>query len=136
MAKLVMVVDDSDDARTAIRDILIDEGYGVVEASGGRNALHYLTSDQPPPAIIIADLRMPDINGWDLIKILQSYLRLSNIPVVVVSGTDPGQQQNLRVARFLRKPFDAGVLLDTVARLTSEAEPLQHAKAAAAKSVH
>lgn len=127
-----MIIDDSDDLRAEVTDLLAQAGYEVVGAPSGRRALHYLTSDQPLPALILLDLEMPEINGWDLMNILQSYLRLSSVPIVVISGTDLSRHPHRGpMVRYLRKPLDVPLLLSVVKTYA----PPPPARAAAGKPV-
>ena len=110
-----MIVDDSDDFRAELTELLTLLGYEVVSASSGRNALHYLTSDKPLPALVLLDLEMPDINGWDLMNILQSYLKFSSLPIAVLSARELNQHPHGgRVVRYLRKPIKVPQLLALV----------------------
>ncbi|HVX90304.1 MAG TPA: response regulator [Candidatus Paceibacterota bacterium] len=82
----VLVVDDNADARGNLRDMLEDLGQCVVEAGDGQEALDFLLSS---PAVhvqlILLDLDMPRMTGWDLLRLLKSYSRFSGIPVLIVS---------------------------------------------------
>ncbi len=114
----VLVIDDDPEERAAMRGLLTDAGYDVVEASDGKNAMHYLTANLPEPALIVADLVMPDMSGWELITILQAYVRLAGIPVLVVSGADldlfPIREE--AVLEYFSKPLDAEKFLAAVKR--------------------
>ncbi|RYZ07576.1 MAG: response regulator [Myxococcales bacterium] len=82
----ILVVDDSEDSRVTLREMLESMGLPVVEAQNGQEALELLT--QEPGAkvqLILLDLDMPRMSGWELLKLLKSYVRLSRIPVVVIS---------------------------------------------------
>lgn len=114
----ILVVDDDADIRDAIREVLESEGHQVVQASNGRKALHYLTSDAPEPCLILLDLMMPEMSGWELLALLKAYSRLAAIPVVVVSANDP-HNETLPPGAFvqhLRKPLSHDDLLRAVKR--------------------
>jgi len=83
----ILVVDDDADSRETIREVLEELGYRVVEASNGREALDFLV-EHPADGVklILLDLKMPVMNGWQLLKLLDSYVRLSAIPVLVISA--------------------------------------------------
>jgi CheY-like chemotaxis protein len=102
----VLLVEDDADQRSAMRDLIVEEGYVVVEASSGTMALDHLLGSRPQPSLILLDLNMPGMSGWELLKVLQSYLRLAKIPIVVVSG-EPGRidGSNANVVGRLTKPF-------------------------------
>ena len=117
---LVMVVEDDIGQRLDCRELLEDAGFHVIEAGDGKKALQRLSDDSgPAPALIILDLSMPLMDGWDFIATLDSESRLRTIPVVLVSGyeADPGVQD--RVSAFLRKPLDPGQLIRIVRALVT-----------------
>jgi chemotaxis family two-component system sensor histidine kinase/response regulator PixL len=111
---VVLVVDDDDDQRAAMGDMLKDRGYAVVEAAHGHEVLEYLVDRRNRlPAVILLDLSMPVLTGWELLAILKGYPRLAKIPVVLLSGAEP-QLDPLKhgtIAAFLRKPFTMAQLL-------------------------
>jgi CheY-like chemotaxis protein len=83
----ILVVDDDADSRETLREVLEELGHRVVEAANGREALDFLV-DHPTEGVklILLDLQMPIMNGWQLLKLLDSYVRLSSIPVLVISA--------------------------------------------------
>ncbi len=95
-----------------IAEVLRDEGYDVVCAANGVQSLHELHK-QDHPDVMLLDLMMPVMSGWEVLEELQASDELSRIPVVVVSAMSaPG------VPEHLSKPIDIEDLLTTVARLT------------------
>ena len=85
-AAKVLVVDDYEDARANLRDMLEGLGVEVVEAADGQQALDFLvTESRVSVRLILLDLDMPRMTGWELLKLLKSYVRFASIPVVVVS---------------------------------------------------
>jgi two-component system, OmpR family, response regulator CpxR len=111
----VLVVDDDEAIRQVVSEVLLDEGYEVVCAENGVQALRELHKEHPPDLVLL-DLMMPVMSGWEVLEQLQSNDELSHIPVVVVSAmTAPGVQEHLS------KPIDLEHLLSTVGRLTVDA---------------
>ena len=80
----ILVVDDDEDCRAALREVLEEDGLSVIEAANGQAALDYLVSHDVP-SLIILDVVMPVISGWQLLTILRNYYRLSRIPVLMLS---------------------------------------------------
>lgn len=109
----ILIVDDDADWRSSLKDLLVPRGYSVVEAGNGRTALNYLTSGKVQPALVLLDLQMPGMNGWDFLTVLQAYLRLSAIPIVVISGAT-GEPPTVGVARYFKKPVDEDELLEAI----------------------
>jgi CheY-like chemotaxis protein len=109
----VLVVDDDEAIRDVIAEVLRDEGYSVVCAENGAEALREI-GRQKRPDLVLLDLMMPVMSGWEVLEHLQESEELKRIPVVIVSAmTAPGASEHLA------KPIDLDRLLDTVSRLTS-----------------
>jgi CheY-like chemotaxis protein len=108
----VLVVDDDDDVREALRDLLERRGFGVAEAADGSEALACLRDVERQPCVVLLDLMMPVLNGWELLDILQKDDRLRTIPVTVVSAQSaPSLPAGVRV---LRKPVSAEAVIAAV----------------------
>jgi CheY-like chemotaxis protein len=108
----VLVVDDDQAIREVIAEVLRDEGYSVTCAENGVQAMNELQKDHQPDVVLL-DLMMPVMSGWEVLEQLQQNAQLARIPVVVVSAmTAPG------VREHLAKPIDLDHLLATVGRLT------------------
>ncbi|HXN31831.1 MAG TPA: response regulator [Polyangiaceae bacterium] len=111
-SRSVLVVDDDEAIRQVIAEVLRDEGYDVVCAENGVQALRELHKESRPDLMLL-DLMMPVMSGWEVLEELQASDTLSRVPVVVVSAMSaPG------VFEHLSKPIDLDDLLTTVARLT------------------
>lgn len=109
----VLVVDDDQAIREVIAEVLRDEGYEVVCAENGVQALDELRKNRRPDLVLL-DLMMPVMSGWEVLEEIQGDDQLARIPVVVVSAMNaPG------VREHLAKPIDLERLLDTVGRLTT-----------------
>jgi DNA-binding response OmpR family regulator len=111
MSASVLVVDDDPGIRAALEVLLKHAGLEVSVACNGREALRQLASR--PPAVILLDLIMPEMDGWDFLTQART-----TTPVIVVSGTGHRTRRHLpgNVVTFLPKPFDVTALLATVYR--------------------
>jgi CheY-like chemotaxis protein len=109
----VLIVEDDDDIREVVAGALGNEGFQVYQANSGARALELLR-EIPHPSLILADLMMPVMDGWDLIKALSHDDRLATLPVVVVSAVD---QEAPHGFRRVKKPFDLDELVRIVAEL-------------------
>lgn len=111
----VMVVDDE----PAILDILVtvleDEGYDVVTADNGLQAVDLFMTEQPD--LVLLDIMMPGIDGREVYRRLRDRKALNGSRVVMLSAGVQPNPAEYPVAAFLPKPFDLDQLLDTVSRL-------------------
>jgi CheY-like chemotaxis protein len=112
----VLVVEDDRDIRECMADALEMEGYAVSSASHGREALEKLHGGLRPDLILL-DLLMPIMSGWEFRQAQLADPLLSGIPVVIVSASAPG---SARPDRHLPKPFGIDELLAIVAQLTED----------------
>lgn len=123
----ILIVDDDDDGRSLVKELLENDGYVVNEARDGGAALELLTT-APEPALVILDLEMPVMSGDEVLDAMRKHERLSQLPVLVVSGSgrmiDPRRGS---VVGFLSKPIDvemfAKVVRDSIAANRRGSQP-------------
>jgi two-component system, OmpR family, response regulator len=113
-ARPVLVVDDDDATRSAERAVLSDDGFRVIEARDGAEAMRLIRTD--PPAMIVLDIQMPGVDGPSFARQLRTALR--HVPLVILTGADDPKHEADRcnAEAYLRKPFDAPELLKVVRR--------------------
>ena len=109
----IIVVDDEYDIREMIAEALVLDGYCVHTARNGKVALGQARLNRPD--LIVLDLMMPVMNGWQFLEAQQEDPDLADIPIVVVTAALDAQVEG--AAMLLRKPFDLDTLLKAVARL-------------------
>jgi CheY-like chemotaxis protein len=115
----ILLVDDDRDVIDALRLVLSEEGYDVATASNGYEALVYLKSHSPPPSLILLDVMMPIMDGYEFRIEQQRDPAIARIPVVVVTAGAIGERvAEMGVTGLLRKPFDLERLLRELARRT------------------
>jgi DNA-binding response OmpR family regulator len=110
----VLVVEDEDAVGEVIADVLADAGFAVRRARNGREGLSVL--GQWLPSVIILDLMMPVMDGWEFRRRQVSDATIAAVPVVVLSALDPGRAGELGGTAFLKKPLDFDHLLELVRR--------------------
>jgi CheY-like chemotaxis protein len=113
---MVLVVEDDDDMRDNLAALLRSDGYAVVTADNGREAFDWLRASDCLPDLILLDLLMPIMNGWEFrMEQVQDAL-LAEIPVLVLSSEADvrGEATALRVETCVSKPIDAYALLAEV----------------------
>jgi len=110
----VLIVDDDPDIRDAVGECLRYEGYDVHSAADGRDALDRLEYGLRP-AVILLDLMMPVLNGFDVLEALKARPEWKSIPVVIVSANRGYEAEDLSGAvSILRKPVNVDRLLAAV----------------------
>ncbi|XXT22232.1 response regulator [Sorangium sp. So ce429] len=112
--KRILVVDDDPDIRETLAELLQEEGYAVSSAAHGGEALSALRAD-PRPGLILLDLMMPIMDGWQFRAEQKKDPELASIPVVIISATGRDEfVSSLGAAQFLKKPINLEQLLAAV----------------------
>ena len=124
----VLVVDDEELLRASLAPVLRGEGYEVSLAENGREALLRLQSESLPDVIVL-DLRMPIMDGWEFRTIQEDDPKWRLIPVVAMSADGSPQATAVSAQAHLRKPFETETLLTTIERILSEKESQAAARA-------
>ena len=116
-AAAILIVEDDDTIRETLADLLEFEGYTVATTSNGSEALTYLQTN-PAPALILLDLMMPEMSGWEMRSRQLREPKLAAIPVVILSGVHDLRQQatTLAAAGYLPKPLDVNRLFTVIRR--------------------
>jgi len=114
--KSVLVVEDDFFIRTSIVQILSEEGYEVAEAANGKDALEYLSLTNRRPSVIILDLMMPVMDGWQFRSAQMNDPALNKIPVVVVTadGNARVKAKQMNAEGWVKKPIEIDSLLKAV----------------------
>jgi CheY-like chemotaxis protein len=105
-----LVVEDEPELRASLRSLLEADGYQVLTADNGREALDVLRADTTRPDLVLVDLHMPVMNGWQLVDEIREQTAFDELPVIVHSSSDD-KLPPTRVAAALRKPVDPVALL-------------------------
>ena len=91
-------MDDDEDALDLLGDLLVTHGYAIATAHDGQQALDYLR-DNPRPSLILLDLMMPRMNGWEFLERKAQNDKLAALPVIIISGTEANRPANLDAVR-------------------------------------
>jgi len=111
----VLVVEDDDDLRIVVIETLERDGIAVLAARDGVEALEILTF-QPQPCLILLDLMMPRMSGWEFRRRQLADPRLAGVPVVVMTATTTLDEAAIQADDLLRKPLSLPSLLALVRR--------------------
>ena len=108
--KIVLIVEDDPDSQIQLAELLTDDGFRVLVASNGQEALTVL--EQVRPHLILLDLMLPIVSGWEVMAALAADPDLAGIPVVVLSAY--GAQMPRGVACVLSKPISLDQVLAAI----------------------
>lgn len=113
----MLIVEDDADLREMMAQLLTLEGFRAEAVANGREALNYL-HQSPRPDLILLDLMMPIMDGWEFRKRQQQEPAIADVPVIVLTALDRAQARaaDLSGVDFLKKPLDFDRLLELVHR--------------------
>jgi CheY-like chemotaxis protein len=122
--RLLLVVDDDEPTRVLLTELFNANGYAVVLAENGEQALKHLLDYAPD--LVVLDLQMPVMDGWRFRaeQQLLSNLRVATVPVVLLTATDNAAKsaETLHAAGFIEKPFEPDLLLGVVLKALKSAQ--------------
>ena len=111
-----LIIDDQKNIRTIIRANLTESGYEVIEADNGEDGIKLAVEEKPD--LIVLDIKMPGISGWDVMQTLKKTPQLRAIPVIVMTAfiteVEEARANEAGASGFLGKPFDVDELLTKV----------------------
>ena len=115
----ILLVEDDDDARTFMKDLLVSAGHGVTAAACGLEAIMHVEIQRYD--LVLLDLMMPGVDGFQFAEFMSSHWNTFETPVLIVScRKDPESKSLTRVfdcAGYLEKPFGPAELLDAVSQV-------------------
>ena len=122
--RLLLVVEDDLEVRETLNDFLTDEGFRIVTARNGKEALAQLRAGLRPSAILL-DLLMPEMDGWQFRQEQVADATLRDIATVIFTATSPPETAaRMPGVEVIRKPIDGDELVHTVRRLCGLTDPL------------
>jgi CheY-like chemotaxis protein len=115
----ILLVEDDFAIRETVAEVLESDGFQVTCAHNGAEALRLLQEEGQRPGLILLDLMMPVMDGWEFRLAQRRNPEIASIPVIVLSAGagQEGRLPSLAAAAFLPKPFELDQLLNTVGRL-------------------
>lgn len=125
--KRILVVDDEPSIREALALVLEGEGYDVVTASNGREAIERI--EQRRPDVLLLDVMMPVMDGLTACEVIRSTTPVKSLPIVLMTAAPDFARKSGVACRwdaFVEKPFDVAVLLDAIERATTAARDGRH----------
>jgi len=125
----IMVVDDEPDVLEVVKLILESDGYQVVTASSGQEALNIIEKEKPD--LVLLDIIMPRMDGWEVFSRIKSNPRTHSIPVIMLTAKDQRIDKLIglhvvRVDDYITKPFGRAELLERIKRVLQEKRKVAH----------
>jgi CheY-like chemotaxis protein len=123
MSHEILIVEDDSALREALAQILSDEGYDLLSARDGLEAVNCLKKGNRPDVILL-DLSMPVVNGWEFRMFQKHYPELAQIPVVIITAGGYSREEVawLEPSALISKPVDLDVLLAVIRRFCGFSE--------------
>jgi CheY-like chemotaxis protein len=115
--KKILIVEDDEEVRDSLKDVLEERGYEVITAANGNEGVLKL-QQRAQPSLVLLDLMMPYANGWQFLEYQRADSTFAKVPVVVISAF-PESAKTLEVNAFLPKPIQLDKLLSTVQTLSA-----------------
>lgn len=120
MSKKIMVVDDEPDILSTVGQMLELSGYEVIRACDGKKCLQILTEGDINPDLIVLDIMMPDVSGWDVAAKLKENPKWSDIPIVFLTAkgdTMSVGMGGMASVDYIIKPFDVNDLINRIKKI-------------------
>ena len=122
MSKRILIVEDQEDNRTILRDVLSTVGYELIEALNGKDGVRLAQSERPD--LILMDIQLPEMDGYQATQQIKSIAELKTIPIIAVTSYAlSGDEAKARAAGcdgYIAKPFSPRELLAKVRKYLSD----------------
>ena len=118
MKKKILVIDDEPDIREIVRLYLSEEGYDIIEASNGQEGI--IKAQQEEPDLIVLDIMLPGINGFEVAKHLKDDPNTHDIPIIILSVLAQDSQYRQGILDYISKPFRQEELVAIVHKVFSK----------------
>lgn len=122
----LFLIDDDEDLRDVLKSLLTSQGFTVSDFADARKALASLRLGHTP-SVIVLDLMMPGMSGWEFFKQLRADAHLASLPVVMITATRPSPLAALANLELLHKPFAFEHLVEILNRHRLMRQPGPHA---------
>jgi two-component system chemotaxis response regulator CheY len=123
MQQTILVVDDSPTIVKFVSFSLRNRGFNVVSASDGMDAIEKISNHSAPMDLIITDLNMPNVDGYELISTLRGDSKYREVPIIILSSEQEEEDKQKGIeagaSSYLVKPFKSAVLLDEISKFLS-----------------
>jgi len=123
----ILIVEDEDQARTLLENVFVLAGFSVQTAANGAEALRRLGDRDNVPDLMVLDLLLPWVNGFEVLATIREDATLATLPVLVITATPANQSdlQNYAPLTVVRKPFDAEDLVVTALQILKRSPEIE-----------
>jgi|SRR5579871_5755259 CheY-like chemotaxis protein len=111
---VVLVVEDDEATQSALSELVELDKFVVARASNGAEALEYLRTSPQPPRLIVLDLTLPKLDGYQFLAEQKKDSAFSRIPTIVTTGRSPAEANHIDVEAIFYKPVDVRLFLDVI----------------------
>ena len=119
MAKKILITEDSPTVLEILKSVLAEEGYEVIAASDGQQALNLAKTEKPD--LMVLDLMLPKIDGYKVCRMLKFDEKYKDIPIIMLTARTKESDENLGkevgADAYIRKPFQPEVIIDQIRKL-------------------
>jgi putative two-component system response regulator len=120
--KNILLIDD-DEIQHQIAENMLKDEYKVFKAKSGNEALKYLYNGDFVPCLILLDILMPEMDGWEVFNRINALSVLKNVPIIFVTSVSTTEEEKkaneIGAADFIIKPFSKDVLLERIKKVIS-----------------
>jgi len=127
----IIVVDDNRDILCSVGQILEAKGYKVYLFENGQDCLNYLNETKKPPSLIILDIMMPVLSGWEIHRRIQDMENLNHVPILFLtarSNSTAKEMYDRYGVEYIIKPFDIKNLQENIEKIITTREELVRTK--------
>jgi DNA-binding response OmpR family regulator len=119
--KRILLIDD-DEIQHQIAENMLNSEYEVFKAKSGNDALGYLYNGSFVPHLILLDILMPEMDGWEVFNRIKALSLLKNVPIIFVTSVNTTEEEKrayeIGAADFITKPFTKDDLLERIKKIT------------------
>ena len=123
--KKILLVDDDEMQHMVVENMLKNE-YEVLKAKSGYDALQYLYDSNCIPDLILLDILIPDMDGWEIFSRIKAISLLKNVPIAFFTSLQESEDEkrayNMGAVDFIKKPYDGDDFLDRIRRILDNTE--------------
>lgn len=123
MSKKILIVDDEPDILFTVGQVLESQGYNVIKAQNGKECIEKLKKENKSPDLVLLDIMMPEVSGWDVAAKIKECKEWCEIPIIFLTAKGDTMSigmGNLSAEDYIVKPFDIKDLKDRIDKILNK----------------